>query len=161
MHVAELQAGVLAMHVADGQDKPYRANGRVYVRVYADVREATREDLARLMVELGRVQYERLPVPEADLAELDHGLVWKQFAELRRVSHAEDTDERAQLLVTLAFATRHAGRVVPTVAGLLLITKERRPVSRRPAACRLIWRCAAQFRLRPPPPVRIPPCNGE
>jgi ATP-dependent DNA helicase RecG len=119
-HVAVEGHDVLAAHVPDGQDKPYRANGRVYVRVDAEVHEATREELARLMVESGRVQHERLPVPDAGLSELEDALVREYFAEVRRLPETKDADERARLLVNLGFATRHAGRVVPTVAGLLL-----------------------------------------
>ncbi len=46
-HVAIDGRDVLAVHVPDGQDKPYRANGRVYVRLGTDVHEATREEVAR------------------------------------------------------------------------------------------------------------------
>ncbi len=53
-HVAPEGRDVLAVHVPDGQDKPYRANGRVYVRIGTDVHEATREEVARLMVGSGR-----------------------------------------------------------------------------------------------------------
>src|SRR5439155_26257025 len=67
-----------------------------------------------------RVQYERLPVPDAELSELDEGLVRGYFADVRRLQYPEDAEERARLLANLGFATRHAGRVVPTVAGLLL-----------------------------------------
>jgi ATP-dependent DNA helicase RecG len=123
---------VLAIHVPDGQDKPYRANGRVYVRIDAEVHEATREELARLMVESGRVQYERLSVPEAELADLDEASLRGYFADIRRVPYPEEADERARLLVNLGFATRQTGRVVPTVAGMLLFG--RRPQDRLPAA---------------------------
>jgi ATP-dependent DNA helicase RecG len=119
-HVAVDGRDVLAAHVPDGQDKPYRANGRAYVRVDADVHEATREEIARLMVESGRVQYERLPVPDAELSELDDALVRAYFAEVRRLPEPKDAKERARLLVNLRFASRHAERLVPTVAGLLL-----------------------------------------
>jgi hypothetical protein len=105
-HVAVEGRDVLAVHVPDGQDKPYRANGRVYVRVDADVHEATREELARLMVESGRVQYERLPVPGAELPELDDALLQQYFGDVRGLSYPDDADERARLLVNLG--VRHA-----------------------------------------------------
>src|SRR5262245_56517100 len=115
-HAAVDERDILVAHVPDGQDKPYRANGRIYVRIDKEVHEATREEVARLMVESGRVQYERLPVPDAELGELDDALVRGYFAEVRRLAYPEHADERVRLLVNLGFATRHAGRVVPTVA---------------------------------------------
>lgn len=66
-HVTAEGRDLLVVHVSDGQDKPYRAHGRVYVRIDTEVHEATREEVARLMVESGRVQYERLPVSDAEL----------------------------------------------------------------------------------------------
>ncbi|MGH2616928.1 MAG: ATP-binding protein [Thermomicrobiales bacterium] len=131
-HVVLEGRDVLAVRVLDGQDKPYRANGRAYVRVDADVHEAAREEIARLMAESGRVQYERLPVPGAELSELDDTLVRQYFADVRGLSYADGADERARLSVNLGFATRHAGRVVPTVAGLLLFGA--RPQDRLEAA---------------------------
>nr|MDA8216345.1 hypothetical protein [Dehalococcoidales bacterium] len=123
---------VLVVQVPDGQDKPYRANGRVYVRIDKEVHEATREEVGQLMFESGRVQYERLPVPDAEFAELDDALVRGYFEDVRRLPHPADAPERTRLLVNLGFATHHAGRVVPTVAGLLLFGI--RPQDRLPAA---------------------------
>lgn len=131
-HVTTEGRDILVIHVPDGQDKPYRANGRVYVRIDKEVHEATREEVARLMVESGRVQYERLPVPEAELGELNDALVREYFSEVRGLPYPGDAVERARLLVNLGFATQHAGRVVPTVAGLLLFGA--RPQDRLPAA---------------------------
>lgn len=123
---------VLVVQVPDGQDKPYRANGRVYVRIDKEVHEATREEIGQLMFESGRVQYERLPVPDAEFAELDDALVRGYFEDVRRLPHPADAPERTRLLVNLGFATHHAGRVVLTVAGLLLFGI--RPQDRLPAA---------------------------
>lgn len=131
-HVAVEGRDVLVVHVPDGQDKPYRANGRVYVRIDKEVHEATREEVGRLMFESGRVQYERLPVVDAEFSDLDDGLVRGYFADIRHVPYPEDADERARLLANLGFATHHPGRVVPTIAGLLLFGA--RPQDRLPAA---------------------------
>jgi ATP-dependent DNA helicase RecG len=119
-HLAADGSDILVVAVPDGQDKPYRANGRVYVRIDSEVHEATREEVSRLMFESGRVQYERLPVTDADIEELDIGLVRGYLVEVRHVPYPEDPRERERLLLNLGFATHHAGRVVPTVAGLLL-----------------------------------------
>ncbi len=119
-HVVAERRDFLVVHVPDGQDKPYRANGRVYVRIDREVHEATREEIGRLMFESGRVQYERLPVPGADLSDLDEGLVREYVTEVRHVPYPGDAEERARLLVNLGLATHHVGGVVPTGAGMLL-----------------------------------------
>ncbi len=54
------------------------------------------------------------------------------FTEVRCLPYPDDAAERARVLVNLGFATRHAGRVVPTVAGLLLFGT--RPQDRLEAA---------------------------
>ena len=131
-HIAVEGRDVLVVHVPDGQDKPYRANGRVYVRIDKEVHEATREEVARLLVESGRVQYERLPVTDSDLGELAEALVRDYLAEVRCLPYPEDADERTRLLVNMGFVTQHAGHVTPTVAGLLLFGA--RPQDRLSAA---------------------------
>ena len=123
---------LLVVHVPDGQDKPYRANGRVYVRIDREVHEATREEVGRLIFDSGRVQYERLPVPDAELSDLDDALVRSYLADVRRLPYPDDSGERARLLTNLGFATQHSGRLVPTVAGLLLFGAQ--PQDRLPAA---------------------------
>ncbi|MBI3972478.1 MAG: hypothetical protein HY332_14450 [Chloroflexi bacterium] len=80
------------------------------MRIDTDVHEATREEVARLMVESGRVQYERLPVPDSELSELGDALLRDYFADVRRLPYPEDAEERARLLANLGFATRHTGR---------------------------------------------------
>lgn len=119
-HVASGGRDILVVAVPDGQDKPYRANGRVYVRIDSEVHEATREEVGRLMFESGRVQFERMSVSDADIEDLDTGLLYGYFTEARHVPYPEDPRERDRLLLNLGFATHHGGRVVPTVAGLLL-----------------------------------------
>jgi ATP-dependent DNA helicase RecG len=131
-HVEAEGRAVLVVHVADGQDKPYRANGRVYVRIDREVHEATREEIGQLMFESGRVQYERLPVPDAECVELDDALVGGYFEDVRHLAHPADAADRMRLLVNLGFATHHARQVVPTVAGLLLFGAL--PQDRLPAA---------------------------
>lgn len=103
-HVEAEGRDFLVVHVPDGQDKAYRANGRVYVRLDREVHEATREEIGPLMSESGRVQYERMPVTDAEFSELDDGLVRGYFAEVRHLPYAEDADERARLLVNLGFS---------------------------------------------------------
>ena len=87
-----------------------------------------RGDAGRLLEAPDRLHH----LPDAELGDLADALVRDYFAEVRRLPYPENADERARLLVNLGFATRHAGRVVPTVAGLLLFGA--RPQDRLPAA---------------------------
>ena len=111
---------ILVVQVPDGRDKPYRANGRVYVRIDKEVHEATREEISQLLYESGRVQYERLPVPEAELSDFDDALLRQYLVDVRHLPALAEPSERTRLLVNLGLATRIPDRVVPTVAGLLL-----------------------------------------
>jgi ATP-dependent DNA helicase RecG len=131
-HVVAEGRDVLVVRVPDGQDKPYRANGRVYVRIDKEVHEATREEVSRLLFDSGRVQYERLTVPDAELAEIDPGLLESYLTQVRRLPESGGPGERARLLVNLGLAARSGERVTPTVAGLLLFGT--RPQDHLPAA---------------------------
>lgn len=132
----------LVLHVPNGQDKPYRASGRVYVRIDKEVHEASREELGQLLFESDRIQYERMPVHEAGIQELDEALLQRYFIEARRLSYPADAVERARLLVNLSLATHSTGRIVPTVAGMLLFGV--RPQDHLPAAT---LKCAFFFGL--------------
>lgn len=131
-HVVANKQDFLVVNVSNGQDKPYRANGRVYLRIDKEVHEATSQEIAQLFFESGRVQYERLPVREAGLEDLDDQLLRRYFTQARRISYPVDAEERIRLFVNLSLATRLPDRVVPTVAGLLLFGT--RPQDHIPAA---------------------------
>jgi len=130
-HVSVEGRDILITHVPDGRDKPYRANGRIYVRIDKEVHEATREEISQLLYESGRVQYERLPVSEADLAEFDDELLRHYLVDVRHLPESVEPAERARLLVNLGLATRLPDWIVPTMAGLLLFGA--RPQDRLPA----------------------------
>src|SRR3990172_8885629 len=66
-HVAVEGQDFLVLYVPDGRDKPYRANGRVYVRIDKEVHEATREELGQLFFESGRGSRALLPSQDSNL----------------------------------------------------------------------------------------------
>ena len=114
---------------ADAPDKPYKAKNGSYwvtkVRVGTTIRDATREEEQRLYQQSGGLRYGLKPIPGMTLGALDSRRLEDYF---RRVVGTEssfqgDPDERAGLLVNLEFATVTAGRVVPTVDGILLFGK--------------------------------------
>jgi ATP-dependent DNA helicase RecG len=113
---------VLALQVFPSHARPHylRATGLengAYVRVGSTNRRADSEMIA----ELGRFargeSFDEQPLPELDSEALDFRVASELFAPVRRLKPRD--------LETLKLITRHQGRKVPTVGGLLLFGKER------------------------------------
>lgn len=117
---------VLAVRVSLGPDKPYARvhdNRRTYfVRVNNTCREASREELERMFQASGRLQYGLKPVPGCSFDDLDQRRLRDYVVRvLGGSAHAEeDTDAWERLLANLDLMTSAAGRIVPTIDGLLL-----------------------------------------
>ncbi len=113
---------VLAVQVHPSSARPHylkhegSENG-VYVRVGSTNRHADRE----LIEELGRFgrgeAYDERAIPDLDSEALDFRAASESFAPLRRLKRKD--------LETLRLVTRHQGRQVPTVGGVLLFGKTR------------------------------------
>lgn len=105
--------------------RPYRTrDGRFFVRVGADKRETTPEELSALLDEARPVSYETIPVPQATIRDVDEAHLWSfmrtfeggAFDEASAKGYpTEDIIEKYLLL-----GSRVGDEVVPTVAGLLL-----------------------------------------
>jgi predicted HTH transcriptional regulator len=113
---------VLAVQVYPSPGRPHylkRAglDGGVYVRVGSSNRRADRE----LIEELGRFArgeaYDEQAMPESDSEALDFRAASESFAPVRKLKRTD--------LETLRLVTRHQGRKVPSVGGMLLFGKER------------------------------------
>ncbi len=109
----------------EGKRRPYRTrDGRFYLRLGSEKREATRDELSDLLDEVRPVRFENLPALDTTIADIDEAHLWTFLREFEGDAFdnagangypTQDVLERDLLL-----ATEHAGEVVPTVAGLLL-----------------------------------------
>ena len=67
---------VVALDV-EGRRRPYRTrDGRFFIRVGAEKREASREELSQLLDEARPVRYENIPVIGASLSDIDEAHLW-------------------------------------------------------------------------------------
>ena len=84
---------------ADAPDKPFKCRrGPAWVtqiRVGTTTRDATDEEEARLYMQSGRLQYDRKPVPGADLDDFDMRRLLNYFRDMRRQSCPPADDREA------------------------------------------------------------------
>lgn len=116
------RAQVVAVQVHPSANRPHYLrdaglHGGAYVRVGSSNRVAD----APLVDEMRRFArseaFDERPMPELDSEALDFRAASESFAGIRKLSRAD--------LETLRLVTRHGGRTVPTVGGILLFGKER------------------------------------
>jgi ATP-dependent DNA helicase RecG len=101
---------VVALEV-EGKRRPYRTrDGRFFLRVGAEKREATREELSTLLDDARPLGHENLAVPGAGVGDVDEAHLWSYVREF--------TGD--------AFDASRADHVAPTVAGLLLFGRDSR-----------------------------------
>ena len=127
---------VVALDV-DGKRRPYRTtDGRYFLRVGAEKREATREELSALLDETRPLSYENVAALGAEVADVDEAHLWSFVREFepdaytpQRAGAAYPTAEvleRDLLLAVPAAAGSLTERVAPTVGGLLLFGRDER-----------------------------------
>jgi predicted HTH transcriptional regulator len=123
---------VVAVEI-EGKRRPYqtRVDGRYFIRIGADKREATREELSVLLDEARPLRYENIIVPGASDADIDEAHLWSFVREF--AGDAFDSDPNARDYPTadvlkrdLLLAAGNMGEAVPTVAGLLLFGRDER-----------------------------------
>jgi predicted HTH transcriptional regulator len=113
---------VLALQVFPSSARPHylKATGLengAYVRVGSTNRRADGEMIAELRRFARGESFDEQPLPELDSEALDFRAASELFAPVRRLKLHD--------LETLKLITKHQGRKVPTVGGLLLLGKER------------------------------------
>lgn len=113
---------VLAVQVYPSPGRPHYLksgglDGGVYVRVGSTNRRADRELIDELRRFARGETYDEQAMPECDSEALDFRATSESFALARKLKRAD--------LETLRLMTRHQGRKVPTVGGMLLFGKER------------------------------------
>ena len=119
---------IVALDV-QGNRRPYRTrDGRFFIRVGAEKRETSPEELSTLLDDARPLLYENIPVTEATLHDIDEAHLWSFMRGFEGGAFDEsavrdyptgDILERYLLL-----ATKSRDEVVPTVAGLLLFGRD-------------------------------------
>lgn len=109
----------------EGKRRPYRTkDGRYYLRIGAQKREATREELSMFLEEIRPLSYENVTILHADENDIDDALLWsfaKYFEEDLDLKINYDTAEF--LKKDLLLAVGNADDFAPTIAGVLLFGK--------------------------------------
>ena len=127
---------VVALDV-EGKRRPYRTrDGRFFLRVGAEKREATREELSALLDETRPLAYENVVAVGAEVEDVDEAHLWSFVREFEPDAYAPpragaayptaEVLERDLLLAVPAALGAAAERVAPTVAGLLLFGRDER-----------------------------------
>lgn len=118
---------VIALEV-EGKRRPYRTrDGRYYLRIGAEKREATREELSMWLDEIRPLGYENVTVINASEDDIDDGLLWsfaKYFEEDFELKI--DYNTPAFLKKDLILAVGNTDEFVPTIAAILLFGKNDR-----------------------------------
>jgi ATP-dependent DNA helicase RecG len=118
---------IVALDV-NGRRRPYRTrDGRFFIRVGAEKREATPEELATLLDEARPLSYESLPALGAKIADIDEAYLWSFVREFEGGAFDRASARNyptAEILERhLLLATNSGDEVAPTVAGVLLFGK--------------------------------------
>ncbi len=128
---------VVALDV-EGKRRPYRTtDGRYFLRVGAEKREATREELSALLDETRPLGYENVAALGADVGDIDEAHLWSFVREFEPDAYSTGSKagaayptaevlERDLLLAVPAATGPLSDRVAPPVAGLLLFGRDER-----------------------------------
>jgi ATP-dependent DNA helicase RecG len=115
----------------ESKRRPYRTrDGRFYLRIGAEKREASREEISSLLEEARPLRYEDVPALGATIEDIDEAHLWSYLREFEGGAFQEATVvgyPTAEVLERdLLLATNDGQEIVPTVAGLLLFGRDDR-----------------------------------
>lgn len=119
------EIGIISLP-ADGPDKPYKTKrGSAWVtmiRSGSTTRDATDAEEARLYQQSGRFSYDKKPALGTSERDLDHRRLLNYFRDIRGQDcpDVEDAPEWTRLLLNTYLTVENRGRVMPTVAALLM-----------------------------------------
>lgn len=123
----------------EGKRRPYRTqDGRFYLRIGSEKREATPEELACLLDEARPLRFETLTALGAAITDIDEAHLWsflRGFEGNAFDNASANGYPTAEVLARdLLLAAEHRGEIVPTVAGLLLFGHDERVAELLPRA---------------------------
>jgi ATP-dependent DNA helicase RecG len=123
----------------ESKRRPHRTrDGRFYLRIGAEKREASREEISTLLEESRPLRYEDVPALGATMDDIDEAHLWSYLREFEGGAFEEasvvgyptaDVLERDLLL-----ATNDGNDIVPTVAGFVLFGRDERVAELQPRA---------------------------
>ena len=119
---------IVALDV-QGKQRPYRTrDGRFFVRIGADKREATDDELSALLDETKPFDYENLPALSANVADIDEAHLWSFMRGFSGGAFDETTVKgypTGEILERyLLLAANSRGDLAPTIAGVLLFGRD-------------------------------------
>jgi ATP-dependent DNA helicase RecG len=121
---------IVALDV-EGRRRPYRTrDGRFFIRLGSEKREATREELSALMDEARPLGFENVPVIGSGVDDIDDAHLWSFIREFEgdafEASSLADYPTGEVLRRDLLLGAARMGEVWPTVAGILLFGRDER-----------------------------------
>ena len=135
---------IVALDV-DGRRRPYRTrDGRFYIRIGSEKREASREELSALLDEARPLRFENVPALGATVSDVDEAHLWSFLREFEGGAFEEasvgDYPTSEVLERGLLLATTNGSETVPTVAGMLLFGRDERLAELLPRASVFVTR---------------------
>jgi predicted HTH transcriptional regulator len=135
---------IVALDV-DAKRRPYRTrDGRFFIRVGAEKREATREELSALMDEARPIRHENIIAVGARVEDIDEAHLWSFVREFDGDAFDSTRDaagyptaevlERDLLLAAPSVNGVIGGNLAPTLAGMLLFGRDERVAELLPRA---------------------------
>ncbi|MCU1288759.1 MAG: putative transcriptional regulator [Acidobacteria bacterium] len=112
----------------EGKRRPYRTrDGRFYLRIGAEKRETTREELSAWLDEIRPLGYENIPLPTVLEEDFDDALLWSFAGGFAEDVLGKNIYQTADFLKKdLLLATGNLDEFFPTIAAVLLFGKNER-----------------------------------
>lgn len=112
----------------EAKKRPYRTkDGRFYIRIGAEKRETTREELSDMLDEIRPLRFENIPVQTATEEDFDDGILWSFADAFEDEVLGRNLYQTADFLKRdLLMAVGSGDEFLPTVAAVLLFGKNER-----------------------------------
>ncbi len=112
----------------EAKKRPFRTkDGRFYIRIGAEKRETTREELSAMLDEIRPLRFENIPVQTATEEDFDDGILWSFADGYEDDILGRNLYKTADFLKNdLLMAVGNADEFLPTVAAVLLFGKNER-----------------------------------